>query len=88
MNSEFKQTVIGTYDRAAHLYDQVGARRFSYFGNLLIDGLNIPSGAHILDLASWARRAAVSGSREGWRGGACDRHRPRAADGRAHADRN
>ncbi len=47
-----KQEVVGTYDRAAHLYDQVGARRFSYFGNLLIDALNIPSGAHVLDIAS------------------------------------
>jgi ubiquinone/menaquinone biosynthesis C-methylase UbiE len=47
-----KQEVVGTYDRAAHLYDQVGARRFSYFGNLLIDALAIPPGAHVLDIAS------------------------------------
>ncbi|MBI1256370.1 MAG: methyltransferase domain-containing protein [Chloroflexi bacterium] len=47
-----KQEVVGTYDRAAHLYGQVGTKQFTYFGNLLIERLNIPSGAHILDLAS------------------------------------
>jgi ubiquinone/menaquinone biosynthesis C-methylase UbiE len=47
-----KREVIGTYDRAAHLYDQVGARRFSYFDGLMVEHLNIPSGAHILDIAS------------------------------------
>ncbi len=52
MDSEFKQTVVGTYDRAAHLYDQVGARRFTYFGGLLVERLNLPAGAQVLDLAS------------------------------------
>ena len=47
-----KREVIGTYDRAAHLYDQVGARRFTYFDGLLVERLNIPSGAHVLDVAS------------------------------------
>jgi len=47
-----KHDVIGTYDRAAHLYDQVGARRFTYFDGLLVERLNIPLGAHVLDLAS------------------------------------
>ncbi len=52
MDNEFKQTVVGTYDRAAHLYDQVGVRRFTYFDGLLVERLNIPAGAHLLDLAS------------------------------------
>jgi ubiquinone/menaquinone biosynthesis C-methylase UbiE len=47
-----KQEVIGTFDRAASLYDQVGARRFTYFGQLLIDELKISPGAQVLDLAT------------------------------------
>ena len=47
-----KREVIGTYDRAASLYDQVGVRRFTYFGNLLVERLNIPAGVQVLDLAT------------------------------------
>jgi ubiquinone/menaquinone biosynthesis C-methylase UbiE len=50
-HEEMKREVVGTYDRAAHLYDQVGARRFTYFDSLLVERLNIPVGAHVLDLA-------------------------------------
>ncbi|HVU10581.1 MAG TPA: class I SAM-dependent methyltransferase, partial [Phototrophicaceae bacterium] len=52
MESEFKQTVVGMYNRAAPLYGQVGTKQFTYFGSLLIERLNIPSGAQVLDIAS------------------------------------
>ena len=42
-----KQEVVGTYDRAAHLYDQVGTRRFTYYSssqNSLFDALPLMLG--------------------------------------------
>jgi ubiquinone/menaquinone biosynthesis C-methylase UbiE len=51
-HAAMKREVVGTYDRAAALYDQVGARRFTYFGDLLIEKLDISAGAQILDIAS------------------------------------
>jgi ubiquinone/menaquinone biosynthesis C-methylase UbiE len=47
-----KQEIIGVYDRAAASYDRVGARFFSYFGDLLIKQLHIPQGARVLDIAT------------------------------------
>jgi ubiquinone/menaquinone biosynthesis C-methylase UbiE len=47
-----KTDVIGMYDRAAPIYNQVGVKRFTYFGDLLIDRLNLPEGAKVLDLAT------------------------------------
>ena len=47
-----KQDIVGLYDRAAPLYDQVGIKQFTYFGNLLIERLAIPAGAQVLDIAS------------------------------------
>ncbi len=48
----FKQEVVGVFDRAAPIYDQVGVRQFTHFGNLLIERLAIPSGARVLDIAA------------------------------------
>lgn len=47
-----KRDTAAMYDRAASLYGQVGTKQFTYFGNLLLERLNIPSGASILDLAT------------------------------------
>ena len=51
-HEQLKREIVGVYNRAAHLYDQVGAKFFTYYANLLIDKLNIPSGARILDVAT------------------------------------
>jgi O-methyltransferase/aklanonic acid methyltransferase len=51
-HEQHKQDIVAMFDRAAHLYDQVGVRQFTYFGNLLIERLNIPVGAQVLDIAS------------------------------------
>src|SRR5262245_1122721 len=49
---EGKHEIIGVYDRAAPLFDQVGTRQFTYFGNLLVNSLHISSGSYVLDVAS------------------------------------
>jgi ubiquinone/menaquinone biosynthesis C-methylase UbiE len=49
---QFKAEVVGIYDRAAHLFDQVGGHEFSYFGRQLVEWLDIPRGATVLDVAS------------------------------------
>ena len=51
-HEQLKREIVGVYDRAAHLYDQVGAKFFTYYANLLVDKLNIPSGACVLDVAT------------------------------------
>lgn len=53
MNTDptMKQEIVALYDRAATLYDQVGTKQFTYFGNLLIERLEIPAGAQVLDIA-------------------------------------
>jgi len=50
-HDEMKRTVVAMYSRAAELYDQVGTREFTYFGKLLVNTLNIPTGAYVLDIA-------------------------------------
>src|SRR5438445_4669093 len=52
VREQFKQEVIGSYDRAAKLYDRVGTRQFSYFATRRIERLNIPEGARVLDVAT------------------------------------
>lgn len=47
-----KAEIVGVYDRAASTYDQVGIRTASYFGNILIEKLNIPTGSQVLDVAT------------------------------------
>lgn len=47
----FKRDVIGTYNRAAHLYDQVGTKLFTHYACLLADALESPANASILDIA-------------------------------------
>ena len=51
-HEQLKHEIVGVYDRAAHLYDQVGARLFTYYADILIDKLDIPSGVRILDIAT------------------------------------
>ncbi len=51
-HDSMKQMVIGMYDRAASLYEQVGVRQTTYFGNLLVNTLPIPVGSRVLDVAS------------------------------------
>ncbi|MEZ4670263.1 MAG: methyltransferase domain-containing protein [Anaerolineae bacterium] len=46
-----KQEIIGLYDRAAPIYDQVGTQQFKYFGRMLIERLAIPAGGQVLDIA-------------------------------------
>lgn len=47
-----EQEIIGVYDRAAKTYEQVGIRAASYFGKHLVERLDIPSGARVLDVAT------------------------------------
>ena len=51
-HEELKREIVGVYDRASSLYDQVGIKQFTYYGNKLIDRLNIPPGARVLDVAA------------------------------------
>ena len=51
LHEQLKQEIAGVYHRAAGSYDQVGIRPASYFGSLLIERLNIPAGARVLDVA-------------------------------------
>lgn len=48
----FKDSVIGMFDRAAPIYGQVGIKQFTYFGNLLVERLNVPAGGNALDIAA------------------------------------
>lgn len=49
---QFKDTVIGMFDRAATLYGQVGVQQFTYFGNWMVEQLYVPAGARALDVAT------------------------------------
>lgn len=51
-HEQHKREIAGMYDRAASLYGQVGIEMFTYYANRLIDKLNIPTGARILDVAT------------------------------------
>ncbi len=51
-HEELKREIVGVYDRAAELYDQVGIKQFTYYANLLVDKLDIPAGARVLDIAT------------------------------------
>lgn len=48
---QFKDSVVGMFDRAAPIYGQVGTKQFTYFANLLVDRLSVPRNGHILDIA-------------------------------------
>jgi ubiquinone/menaquinone biosynthesis C-methylase UbiE len=52
VHEQLKREIVGVYDRAAHLYDRVGIRQFTYYANLLVDRLHIPEGARVLDVAT------------------------------------
>lgn len=51
-HEELKREIVGIYDRASSLYDQVGIKQFTYYANKMIDRLNIPQGARILEVAT------------------------------------
>jgi O-methyltransferase/aklanonic acid methyltransferase len=50
--SAFKREVAESFDRAAPSYGQIGMDFFTYFARQLVDDLNIPVGAHVLDVAA------------------------------------
>jgi ubiquinone/menaquinone biosynthesis C-methylase UbiE len=52
VDQHLKQEIVGVYDRAAGLYEQVGIRMFTYYANLLVNLLDIPRGAQALDIAT------------------------------------
>lgn len=56
--SQRKQQVSGLFDRVANTFDHVGPRFFSHFGRRLVELARIPSGAHVLDVAT-GRGAAL-----------------------------
>lgn len=56
--SQQKQRVSGLFDRVANTFDHVGPRFFSHFGRRLVELARIPSGAHVLDVAT-GRGAAL-----------------------------
>jgi ubiquinone/menaquinone biosynthesis C-methylase UbiE len=47
---EYKEWIIGVFDRAAPTYDRVGPRIWSHFGNRLIDLAGLYPGASVLDV--------------------------------------
>ncbi len=47
-----KSDAIAMCDRAAPTYGQVGTKQFTHWGKLLIERLNIPAGARVLDMAA------------------------------------
>lgn len=49
---QFKDTVIGMFDRAAPIYGQVGIQQFTYFGKWLVEKLDIAAGSQVLDVAT------------------------------------
>lgn len=51
-HEQHKREIVGMYDRAASLYGRVGIKMFTYYANLLVDKLKIPSGARVLDVAT------------------------------------
>lgn len=51
-HKELKHEIVGVYDRAADLYDRVGIKQFTYYSQRLIEKLQIPVGAKVLDVAS------------------------------------
>lgn len=51
-HEQLKSEIVGVYDRAASLYGHVGIEMFTYYANLLVDRLNIPAGARVLDVAT------------------------------------
>ncbi len=64
-----KETVRGIFDRAAASYDRVGTRVFEIAGARLVELMDVPAGARVLDIATGsgavlipaARRVGASG---------------------------
>ena len=50
--TERKQRISGVFDRAAVTYDQLGPHYFSYFGRRLVELMQLPAGASVLDVAT------------------------------------
>jgi len=51
-HERLKHEIVGVYDRAASLYDRAGIKQFTYYANLLVERLDIPLGARVLDVAT------------------------------------
>ncbi len=49
---QVKRDIVGMFDRAASRYDQVGVNWNIYCANLLVEKLDIPRGARVLDVAT------------------------------------
>ena len=49
---QHKPEIVGVYNRAAQLYDQVGIKQFTHFAKLMVEKINIPPGARVLDVAT------------------------------------
>ncbi len=49
---QLKREIVEMYNRAAPVYEHVGLKLATHFGRLLIDRLDIPAGAQVLDVAT------------------------------------
>ena len=50
--AQWKQQTSGIYNRSAAAYDQLGPHYFSYFGRRLVELMQVPAGASVLDVAT------------------------------------
>jgi len=51
-SEEYKSDIAGVFARAADSYGQVGPPFFDYFGDKLVDYVEVPRGSRVLDLAT------------------------------------
>ena len=51
-NNNMKKEIAGIFTRAAPTYDQVGFKFFFYFGKRIVELIEIPKNAKVLDVAS------------------------------------
>lgn len=59
-----KEMVEGIFDGAADIYDQIGPHIFSQFGGRLVDLMEIPQGARVLDVGTGTGAIAVAAARQ------------------------
>jgi ubiquinone/menaquinone biosynthesis C-methylase UbiE len=60
---EFKESIAEVFSRAADSYDRVGPPFFNYFAEGLVRFVEIPVGAHVLDVATGAGAALCAAAR-------------------------